>query len=281
MNWHQLSIPAPEEHLDGVCARLSALGYDSLLFEEGRVVLYLPDTSEGRESVSALRGHFGALSDEILQQDDWENAWKQYYKPIPIGERLLIQPAWEPLNRSEARAVFYNNPGMSFGTGLHASTRIVLNFLESRVRPGQRVLDLGCGSGILSICALLLGADEATAVDIDPLAARTAAENAERNGVAARYAVLCGDALSDAGFAAQIPGGWDIVCCNIVADVVLAFADFVADRLAPGGLWLVSGLIDARVDEVRAALSESGWAERAAAREEGWGGLVLGRGGAL
>lgn len=304
MDWHQIAIPASPDTLDDICARLTALGFDSFQVEDERditafaaqqsphwdyideslteyykgvcrVLVYVPATPAGMDSMSALQAEFANIFSQILAQSSWEESWKQYYKPTPIGKKLLIQPSWEPVYNPESRAVFYNNPGMSFGTGLHATTRICLRLLEEHLQNGQTVLDLGCGSGILSICGLTLGASKALAVDIDPLAADIARENAARNGFTESYTVLAGDVLTDPSLGSKIPGGWDVVCSNIVADVILALSGFVRERLASGGVWIVSGLIDTRLQEVRDGLASDGWRESDCQTEDGWGGLLL------
>ena len=306
MDWWKLTIPATPETLDDITARLTALGFDCFQIEDERdfllflqersphwddvdeevtrqykgvcrVLIYLPARAESKDSISTLQTEFDNVFEENVAQSSWEENWKQYYKPIPIGERLLIQPAWEPLHNPEGRAVFWNNPGLSFGTGLHATTRICLNLLERVVRPGALLLDIGCGSGILSICGLHLGAKKAVAVDIDPLAADIARENARENGFTDCYTSLSGNILEDTALRCAAGSGWNMICTNIVADVILALSGFAAAALAEGGLWLVSGLIDARLDEVRRTLASDGWEERDCLQEDGWGGLLLAR----
>ena len=306
MDWLKLTIPAAPETLDTVVARLVALGYDSLQIEDERdyqdfiteqsprwdyvdeavsaqyegvcrVVIYLPPGAKIMESVSALQGLFGNISTENVAQSSWENSWKQYYKPTPVGEKLLIQPAWEPVCNPEGRAVFLNNPGMSFGTGLHATTSICLELLENTLAPGMRTLDLGCGSGILSICALHLGAREACAVDIDPMAAEIAQENAKNNGFTDCYRALAGNVLEDTALYGSLGDGWDVVCSNIVADVILALSPLVRPIIAEAGYWIVSGLIETRLAEVRAALTADGWRELECREADGWCGLKLAR----
>ena len=169
------------------------------------------------------------------------------------------------------------NPGLTFGTGSHATTRLCLQALEKLVRPGMSVLDLGCGSGILSIAALLLGADRAYACDIDEKAVDVAYENAALNGVGRdRYTVRAGDVLSDQGLRRDMGGGWDIVVANIVADVIIALAPAALDLMKPGGVFLCSGIIDQRADEVRAALEAQGFTIREANTSEGWYSFLCG-----
>ena len=210
------------------------------------------------------------LTVKEVQDADWENNWKQYYQPIAIGERLLVVPEWLETEAAD-RVPLVLDPGLAFGTGSHATTRMCLKQLDKRVHGGERVLDLGCGSGILSIAALCLGAQEAFACDIDEKAADVAYENAARNGIGTeRYTVLAGDILTDAKLQAAIGGGYDLVMANIVADVIIGLAPSVRQFLKPGGLFLCSGIIDTRADEVADALRHAGWTIEDTRSGEGW-----------
>lgn len=262
-----------------------------------RVRLYLPDSAAGREQLLAVKdelrrlretdpeGRFGALSltaDEIAEED-WAENWRRYFKPIPIGRRLLVCPEWEEVPAEDAgRVVFKVEPGMVFGTGSHESTRLCLRALEENadalLEAGPlRVLDLGCGSGILSVAAIELGAAEATAADIDPNAEKIARENARRNGVAdEKYRVLIGDILSDE-MQRKFGSGYGLVFANIVADVILALAPAFPRFLAPGGRLVASGIISERREEVERGLAESGLRVLSRAEENGWAALVCAR----
>ena len=205
-----------------------------------------------------------------VDEEDWANNWKKYYKPLEIGSRLLVLPSWEERPETD-RIVLKLDPGMAFGTGAHHTTRMCLEFLEKTVKPGDTMLDLGCGSGILSIAARLLGAFDATAVDIDPIAESIAYENAEMNGIGKEhYTVLIGNVLSDTRLQKKIAGQYPVVAANIVADVIIALAPIARPLVAPGGVFLVSGIIDERVDEVVAALQNSGFTVSEHSRAEGW-----------
>ena len=197
-----------------------------------------------------------------IEQEDWQNAWKKYYHAIDIGQRLAIVPGWETYDTD--RIVITMDPGMAFGTGTHETTSLCLETLDSMVKGGERVLDIGTGSGILAIAALKLGAAEAEGVDIDPMCVRTAGENAERNGVAERFTVLVGD-LSD-----KASGKYNIITANIVAAAILSLAPHVPVLMAPGARFIASGIIDTRKDEVLAGLRAAGLEPVEIKEKRGW-----------
>ena len=197
-----------------------------------------------------------------VEQEDWQNAWKKYYHAMDIGERLAIVPGWEDYRTDRIRIVM--DPGMAFGTGTHETTSLCLETLDSLVKGGERVLDIGTGSGILAIAALKLGADSAEGVDIDPMCVRTAGENAARNGVADRFKVLVGD-LSD-----KASGQYNIITANIVAAAILSLAPHVPVLMAPGARFIASGIIDERKDEVLAGLKAAGLEPVEVKEKRGW-----------
>lgn len=212
------------------------------------------------------------LTVENLQEEDWENNWKQYYQPIPIGEKLLIVPEWLHPENPEGRLPVVLDPGMIFGTGAHASTQMCLRTLEARIHGGEAVIDLGSGSGILSIAALLLGADTATGVDIDPKAEDIARENAELNGLTApRFTAVTGNVIEDKSMMQQLcKTKYDVVLANIVADVIIPLAAVVPSFLKEYGIFICSGILNTRLSEVLLALDNAGLCVTTQQEENDW-----------
>lgn len=254
------------------------------------VTVYLPDNAQGAEQLVALRAMlaqiharddaqlFGTLELTLknVREEDWANNWKQYFKPFTVGERLLIKPSWELCENPRNRAVLEIDPASSFGTGQHHTTRLCLELLEQLMHPGDRVLDLGCGSGILSIGALLLGASGATAVDIEENAAATATENARKNHIdPTLYRVFCGNVLEDETLCREIGDGYDLICANIVADVLIAMKQLFRQFLRPEGSLIMSGIIMERRDEVLDQLKSAGFTLLEVREKEGWAAASL------
>ena len=197
-----------------------------------------------------------------IEQEDWQNAWKKYYHAMDIGQRLAIVPGWETYDTD--RIVITMDPGMAFGTGTHETTNLCLEALDEFVKGGERLLDIGTGSGILAIAALLLGAKSAEGVDIDPMCVRTAGENARLNGVQEQFQVLVGD-LSD-----QAEGQYDIITANIVAAAILSLAPDLPSLMGPDTLFIASGIIDQKKDEVIAGLQKVGLQVVDVREKRGW-----------
>ena len=217
-----------------------------------------------------MKTAFPALSTAFVEDSDWENNWREYYKPIEVGEKLVVVPEWEqaPAN---GRVPLRLDPGLIFGTGSHATTRMCLAALEPYCAPGVRVLDLGCGSGILGIGALLLGCDTCLGVDIDPKAPDVVMSNAALNGIGPeRMSAWAGDILGDAGLRARIGGGYQLVLANIVADVIIPLSALAGQFMAPGAVFICSGIIENRWPETAAALKSSGFEITDHRSEEEW-----------
>ena len=302
--WLEVTLPVPAERLDRVCNLLTANGMTGLVVEEegdflrfleqnrqywdyvdeglaarmkgaSRVKFYVPDSEEGQKQ---LRQYLAGLEDHepqivSLREEDWATSWQKYYQPIPVGNRVYIVPDWmrgEPV--PDGRTPLYLNPGLTFGTGAHPTTQLCLELLEEVLQSGDKVLDLGCGSGILAIAALALGASRAVGVDIDPKAADVAFENAALNGIGAdRLSVYAGDVLSDKKLAARLgPGQNRVVLANIVADVIIPLSAKAGELMAPDGAFLTSGIIDGRQDEVKAALEVNGFTVTKHLERGGW-----------
>lgn len=256
---------------------------------ETRVKLYAEadDELEGKLSVIAscldtLKSEdaddaFGSLRIEIvsLMEEDWANNWKQYFKPTEVGEKVLICPEWEEVPDTD-RKVFKVNPGLTFGTGTHHSTRMCIEHLEKIVGEGTRLIDIGCGSGILSIISLILGAESATAIDIDENCVHVAYENLEMNGISAdKYRVLSGDILTNKALFDEISDGkYDVVVANIVADVIIALLPTAEELIKDGGLFVCSGIIDERLPDVENALAKSRFEIDRVVHSGGWSSIL-------
>ncbi|MBQ7835052.1 MAG: 50S ribosomal protein L11 methyltransferase [Ruminiclostridium sp.] len=253
------------------------------------ITLYLQDNAQGMETLSELKGvlselkkkngaFYGSLDMKIdnVREEDWANNWKQYYKPFTVGEKLIIKPSWENVSDIGDRKILEIDPASTFGTGQHHTTRLVMEKLEGIVKNGDSVLDLGCGSGILSIAAMLLGAGNATMVDIFKNAADTAAENMEKNGFASdKFSAYCGNIIDDELLRNEIGTGYNVVVANIVADVIIAMSSLFRSFMAEGAALIVSGIITERLDEVLSALKKNGFAVVSTASQEGWNVIVL------
>ncbi len=301
MRWIEAAFRAPQGKLDALCDALTDLGAEGLVIEDeadfrrfleenrqywdyvdselesryagvSRVKVYVEDSAAGRERLARWTEALGIEPEtRTMADEDWENNWKQYYKPIPVGEGLLVLPKWEPEPEGNTRRVLKLDPGLAFGTGGHATTRMCLEFLEGLELEGARALDLGCGSGILGIGALILGCADCTGCDIDPKSPEAAADNAALNGIAPeRYHMYVGDVLSDRRLRAKLGSGYDVVLANIVSDVIIPLAPYARECVRPGGRFIASGIIEGRQDEVAAAIAAAGFEIRAHLTEDGW-----------
>ena len=306
VKWLEVAVNTTPEKLDEVTAKLTAAGMASLVIEdEGeflqfleqnrqywdyvdqelldrmrgvtRVKFYVTDDPDGRAQLEQYtRGLDCEYTTVPLSENDWAYSWQKYYKPLPVGERLYVVPQWERGNEMPpGRVPLYLNPGLTFGTGSHASTQLCLEGVEEHTAPGQPVLDLGCGSGILSIAALCLGASGAVAVDIDPKAVDVAYENAALNGIGRdRYTVRAGNVLADRALAAELAQQrYHLVLANIVADVIIPLSAWVPQVLSRDGVFLCSGIIAPRAQEVADALARNGLKVTRKREKNGWAAL--------
>ena len=232
------------------------------------VIIHLEPGASQVETLALIAARMEAagipytVETEGVEQEDWQNGWRKYYHPMEIGSRLAVVPSWQQYDTDRVKLVL--DPGLAFGTGGHETTSLCMEALDERVKGGERVLDIGTGSGILAIAALKLGAASAEGVDIDPVAVRTAGENAALNGVQDKLTVLVGD-LSD-----KASGTYDIITANIVANAILSLAPAVPGLMAEGATFIASGIIDSRKDEVIAGLEKAGLSVVEVKEKRGW-----------
>lgn len=234
--------------------------------------------SEIRSSMAELKEYdskseFGRLEIELsnLKEEDWANNWRKYFHTMEIGEKLVVKPYWETADQQD-KMIFEINPGLSFGTGSHHTTRLCLEDVEKVIKEGDDVLDLGSGSGILSIVSLMFGAGSALAVDIDPNSRETAYDNLARNGIdKEKYKVLIGNIISDKELQnVVLEKKYDVILANIVADVIIAILPFVKKALKEDGTFITSGIIEDRIPDVKQALSANGFEVISEKRSADW-----------
>lgn len=255
---------------------------DSVLAQkdaESRIVLYLEPEEDTEAVIEAIRqsvallkeqdadGRFGRLAVESSYESDeaWKDKWKEYFKPARMTDHIVIKPTWEAFEAQEGDMVIEIDPGMAFGTGTHATTRMCVKFLERFIEsPEDRVLDLGCGSGILSIAAALLGSEHVYGVDIDPNAVAASAENVEKNGQSHRVAIAYGDVTEGLGQKA------DIIAANLMADLIISLAPDIAKHLEGKRLFISSGILEEKLAEVSEAICESGFEILDVLHEDEW-----------
>jgi len=300
-DWTQLKVTVPLERLDTLVAIMSMLnnnlmiedfsdidlktsyGYlidESILNAEktiAAVSVFLPADRPFTDAVAFVRdrmsesGFEGKVEIIGVNEEDWANSWKAYYKTLHIGKRMVIVPMWEDYAAKEGELIVRMDPGMAFGTGTHETTRLVIELLEEYTKEGCRMLDVGCGSGILAICASKLGAAECRAYDIDPVAVRVANENIAESG---EKNVTC--EVSDLLKQVDLTGGkYDLVCANIVADIIIRMAPDVGRYMKDDAVLLASGIITERADEVCEALEKHALRVARRLEDNGWCALVV------
>ena len=297
MNWTEVKIYTTTAGIDPLTGSMLDLGLQGFMIEDAQdfdeflhdttphwdyvdqavmekmkdcetcVTIYVADNPQGMEELMQVRqilarlkaqdpdGKYGRLELEMkdVDEEDWSNAWKKYYHPVQVGEHLVVCPSWEAYDRKPDEVVLTLNPGMAFGTGTHDTTRLCMELLEKYITPQDTVLDVGCGSGILAITAALLGANRIIGCDIDEVAVKVAGENAALNGVQDRIAFHQGDLTS------QVEGSFQIICANIVADVIIRLSEDAGRYLAKDGIFITSGIIDTREQDVLNALEQNGF----------------------
>ena len=256
--------------------------------------VYFPENTQGRDMLEALKGELELLKREKrfeslkltlkgVKEEDWENNWKQYFKTFTVGDKLVVKPSWETCSpeMAKGREIIEIDPASSFGTGTHATTRLCLSALEHYIIKSDslKMLDMGCGSGILSIGGLLLGAGDVTAIDIDENAARIAAENLDNNSgerfTKDMYRVYCGNILDDEQLTEKIGSGYQIIAANIVAGIIILMAPIFRKLLCVGGILIASGIIGPRADEVEVSLINEGFTLIKRSEDEDWVALEM------
>ena len=300
--WTQIKVTVKLELLDELCAVMNMISnylqiedysdidlktcYGDLIDESilnadktiASVSVYLPADGGVNDTVSFLRerldtlGIDGKISISGVNEEDWANSWKAYYKPIRIGERVVIVPAWEKYDARPDDVVVRMDPGMAFGTGTHETTRLVIGLLEKHVKDGDTVLDVGCGSGILAICAAKLGASLCKAYDIDPVAVKVARENIKDSGLSEKVSCDVSDLLRQVD-RKHVPYG--IICANIVADIIIRMTPDVGALMDENSMILASGIITERAEDVIACFEQNGFRIAERVEENGWCALVV------
>ena len=256
------------------------------LTQKNGITFFVTDNASGIETLNAIKADLKRVKDEEkifdvgsfnltvknVKEEDWANNWKKYFKPFPVGDKVVIKPSWEEYEEKEGRVVLNIDPGHIFGTGSHETTKGCIEFIEKFVSGGEKVADIGCGSGILAIAALLLGADFASAVDIDPNAVEIVRQNAELNCIKPeKYEVFAGDILNDGDIQEKFNGKkYDMAFANIVADIVIPLSAMVPDFIRDKGIFICSGIISERLNDVMEALNKNGFEILEITRKKDW-----------
>ena len=303
MNWTEITVKIPTEYTDTAAAianmtvpygiyiedysdleaKAEEIAHIDLIDEElinkdrteALIHIYISECDNAAEALAFLKERLTAenipfsCGAEGVNDADWSENWKKYFHATEIGDKLAIVPSWEEYDNKENKKILHIDPGAAFGTGTHATTSLCLSMLENYVAEGSKMLDIGCGSGILSIASVLLGAETAVGVDIDAQSVKTAKENAELNNVSGKTEYIVGD-LAD-----KINGKYNVVCANIVADVVIRLLGDVRTFMEENAVLLVSGIIDARENDVLAAAEKHGFKVKEKQYKDNWCAFAL------
>ena len=300
MRWIEVCVQTPSGEMDRRCEEMAAMGAEGFIIEDeadfrsflennrqywdyvdealesrftglSRLKCYLADDAAGNAVLERIISAYGdSVATGFVQDSDWENNWRQYYVPIETGKRLVVVPEWLDVPQG-GRIPLRLDPGLIFGTGSHPTTKMCLAALENYASPGKKVLDLGCGSGILGIGSILLGCESCVGADIDPKAPDVATANAALNGIGKdRFNVYAGDILKDAGMRTSLGRDYDIVLANIVSDVIIPLSGFVRGFMKTDAVFITSGIIEGRQDEVSSALLKNGLRIYSHLYEEEW-----------
>lgn len=250
--------------------------------DQNAIVGYLPDMDASDVIIEKIKTKLAALADmdipvtpriEIVDEKDWADAWKDYFNVTRITDRIVVKPEWKPHTPAPDEIIIHIDPGMAFGTGTHPTTAMCLELIEKHLKPGQTVLDVGCGSGILMIAAAKLGAKSLTGIDTDPMAVDITAKNLEKNGIDPALYTLDATTLDQISEASH-----DLVTANIIAQVIVDITPDIKRRLAPNGLAVLSGIIRERRPDILKALAASGLDLICEKRQDEWVAMVVGRG---
>ncbi|MBR6410456.1 MAG: 50S ribosomal protein L11 methyltransferase [Clostridia bacterium] len=301
-SWTKIRVKVPIRQLDALTAVMSMITnqleiedlsdidyntcYGSLIDEKilaadkshGSVSVYLPAEQNAGETLSFLKDRIAldkldaSVEVSSVNEEDWATSWKQYYNTVKVTDRVVIVPAWEEYEPKDGEIAIRMDPGMAFGTGTHETTKLIFRLLEKYVKPGDRVLDVGTGTGILSICAVKLGAKACWAYDLDPMSVRVARENVEAGGLAGSIFVGQSDLLASVDRSAA---PFDIICANIVADILIRMSGQLKGMYHPGTVLMCSGVIDERADDVTEAMRKAGFTLFDREEENGWCSLAF------